>query len=54
MLILGLQRLHAITKSQSYQLRVDLEYWDNNIAYAVHKYDCSILFPASKKLFLMF
>ena len=54
MLILGLHLLHVITKSQSYQLRVDLEDWDNNTAYAVYKYDCSILFIASKKLFLMF
>ena len=54
MLILGLDLLHAITKSQSYQLRVDLEDWDNNTAYAVYKYDRTILFIASKKFFLMF
>ena len=51
MSILGLNLLHAITKSQSYQLRVDLENWENNTAYAVYKYDCSILFLSSKKSF---
>ena len=53
MSILGLHLLHAITKSQPYQLRVDLEDWDNNTAYAVYKYDYLILFLASKQFFLM-
>ena len=32
--ILGLQALHEITTSGSYQLRVDLEDWESNITFA--------------------
>ena len=42
--ILGLDILHVITRSQSYQMRIDLEDWDGNTAYAIYKYDCSIFF----------
>ena len=42
--------MHAITKSQSYQLRIDLEDWDGNTAYAIYKYDCSILILNSNKV----
>ena len=31
---LGLQALHEITSSGSYRLRVDLEDWEGNLAYA--------------------
>ena len=37
--ILGLDILHATTKSQSYQLRIDLEDWNGNAAYAIYKYE---------------
>ena len=32
--IIGLQALHEITKSESYRLRVDLEDWEGNLAFA--------------------
>ena len=32
--LLGLQALHEITSSGSYRLRVDLEDWENDTAYA--------------------
>ena len=38
-LIVGLESLHVITKSHTYQLRVDLEDWYGNTAYAMYKYD---------------
>ena len=42
--ISGLDILHVTTKSQSYQLRIDLEDWNGNIRYTVYKYERSILF----------
>ena len=32
--MIGLQALHEITSSESYKLRVDLEDWEGNQAYA--------------------
>ena len=34
---LGLDLLHAITTQNLYQLRVDLEDWDGNTAYAIYR-----------------
>ena len=34
----GLQPLHQITSSASYRLRVDLEDWEGNLAYAEYGY----------------
>ena len=34
----GLEYLNAISVSRSYQLRVDLEDWDGNTAYAIYRY----------------
>ena len=34
MIDFGLEILHVITNSQTYQLRADLKDWDSNTAYA--------------------
>ena len=40
-MFLGLEILHAITKSQSYQLQVNLKDWLGNTVYAQYRYKCS-------------
>ena len=39
LIIAGLDLLHLLTNSNSYHLRIDLEDWDENTAYALYKYD---------------
>ena len=36
--IAGLDLLHLLTNFNSYQLRIDLEDWDENTAYALYRY----------------
>ena len=36
--IAGLDLLHLLTNSNSYQLRIDLEDWDENTVYALYRY----------------
>ena len=38
LIIAGLDLLHLLTNSNSYQLRIDLEDWDNNTAFALYRY----------------
>ena len=36
--VAGLDLLHLLTNSNSYQLRIDLEDWDENTAYALYRW----------------